>query len=472
MRKLTSILIVGLTLTGSLTACAPAPSNAAQALPESRSASALPTPLPTAEPAGVGVLAVVYTNDLAQLTVVSSMTGKVLEAFTPIPLGSFYGYAFAPDGHTLAVVSIGHLYLIDLPSWKTRSFDSGLHGSTSAIVYSPDGTLLAMAGGEPDATLRIVDAKSGQIKVEAQAGFAVHNLMFTRDGKAIMLYGPRLADKGQAANMGVSIGSPKAELLSAADLKPLWSVDLTGIRDGTFPKDPNATDIYQPGSAWHFSPAIAFAPNADILYAVHGDADKLTTINFAKRQLSTVSLRLKTGWLDRLLAMTAGVAHAKGMDGTTKQGVISPDGKYFYVVGSTETVTKQASGNEWNMNLTYIGLQVIDVQDGVLEQKIDSDAYSARLSSDGKRLFLTGWEEDLRPGGPWTDIYDTGSRSIAQHLNGVQLVPTHRLDGGAILQSSIMISDRVCDLASIDPDTWAVTNSWRGPVCADWLIVP
>ncbi len=249
-------------------------------------------------------------------------------------------------------------------------------------------------------------------------------------------------------------------------------MDLTRIRDGTFPKQADTPDIYQPGAAWHFSPAIAFAPDADILYAVHGDENKLTSIDFAKHSVSTVGVHTKTSWLDRLLALTAGVAHAKGMDGTTKQGFISADGKYIYVIGSTETVTKQARGTSWDMSVTPLGLQAIAVRDGTLEQKIDTEAYDARPSPDGKYIYLTGWKQDSSTSAPWTEIYDVSSRSIVRHLDGVQLVPTRRMDGAATLQSNVMISDNVCDMASVNPGTWSVVSRWKAPVCADWLMLP
>lgn len=419
MRKLRPIWMIGSVLSMVLTACTAAgrvplatPSTAQPSQPVPPAA----TPLPSAEPLGVSVPAIEYANGRNELLLASSVTGKALEPFAPIPLSENYNYAFAPDGHTMAVVSGAQLYLIDLPTWKYRTSDVGLHGWLSAVVYSPDGTLLAMASGDPDASLRIVDAKSGEVKASAQAGFSVRNVKFTTDGKAIMVYGPPVDGRG------VSTGVPMAALFSASDLSLLWSVNLKGIRDGIFPKKADTTDIYQPGAAWFFSPAIAFAPKGDILYAVHGDEDKLTTVDFSKRKVSTLGVHVKTSWLDRLMALTAGVAHAKGMDGTTKQAVISPDGKYLYVVGSTEAVSKQANGTDWDVTDTYIGLQVIAVQGATLVDQKDTKASSLVLSPDGKYVLLNGWKSGTPAG--WTEVYDMASQSIIKHLDDTNLIPT------------------------------------------------
>src|SRR6266498_4876300 len=133
MKTLGRILIVGLCLGVVLTACSPAIPVSTPVLP---TPSPLPQPtsppatlVPTLEPISVGVPVIEYSNDgLNKLLVISSITGKTFDAFPPIQLGkNVAGDAFAPDGHTLALVSAGHLYLIDLPSWKYHTFDIGLH---------------------------------------------------------------------------------------------------------------------------------------------------------------------------------------------------------------------------------------------------------------------------------------------------------------------------------------------------------
>jgi hypothetical protein len=422
------------------------------------------------EPVGLGVPMIEYRNEQSDLLVISSASGKPFDQIPPIPLGTYYSYAFSPDRKTLAVVSSGQLHIIDISSWKDRTSDVDLRGPINAVVYSQDGSLLALAGGVPDWDLRIVDTKSGMVTASAQTGFSIRNLKFTTDGKALMVYGPHLADTGIAANAGVSVGVPRAALFAVSDLSLLWSIELVGIRDGTFPKKAdtaNTQDIYQPGAAWHFEPGSVFAPDNDILYLVHGDKDKLTTVDFANRKVSTIAIHVEMSWLDQLLALTAGVAHAKGMDGTTKQAVISPDGKFLFVGGNTEVVTQQANGKNWDITDTALGLQVIAVKDGTLVDKMDTEASPLRLSPGGKQVFLIGWKD----GRPWTDVYDISSKSIIKHLDGIYLIPTRRLDGKPILVSTYT-SSNVSYTTLIDPNTWGTVREWKGTDNIGWLIDP
>ena len=478
MLKLGYFLSVSLTLSIILTACVPATTPAPITIPPTRQPTRPPATLaPTPESMDVAMPVIEYKDDRNQLIVVSSVTGETFKAFAPIQLGQSYSYTFSTDKQTLALVSNGQLYLIDLPSWTYRTFDVNLNGWLwlSSVVYSPDESLLVLADGEPDGGLRVVDAKSGEVRASAQTGFAIRNVKFTTDGKAFMVYGPQLASTGDAANAGVSVGAPKATLFAVSDLSVLWSVELAGIRDGTFPKKAdtaNTQDIYQPGAAWHFEPGIAFAPHSDILYLVHGDEDKLTKVDFADRELSTVDVHVKASWFDQLLALTAGVAYAKGMDGTTKQAVISPDGKFLFVSGNTEVVTQQADGNDWDITDTSIGLQVIAVEDGTLVDTIDTGETSLQLSSDGRQIFLTGWKRLISYETPWTDIYDMSSNKLIKHIDKVSLTPTRLLNGKTIWVSNYAVSDNLCYMASVDSTTWTTVNEWRGKYCFGWLIDP
>ena len=473
MRRLRSVLMIGCMLGMLLSACGTATQETTPVPTPLQAAAPSVTALPTDEPLAVAMPAIAYIKGRNELMVVSSVTGAAYNAFPPILLGYYYSHAFAPDGHTLAVISDTKLLLVDLQSWKVRTSDVGIRGWMSAMVYSPDGSLLALAYNGPEGELRIVDAKSGKVMASAQAGFAVKKVKFTSDEKGIMVYGPHLASTGEAANAGVSVGAPKAALFATQNLSLLWSVELSSVRDGTFPKKPETTitqDIYQPGAASHFEPGVAFAPTQDVLYIVHGDSDLLTRIDFTDKKIHTLSVHAALSWIDQLLALTAGVATAKGMDGTTKQATISPDGKYLYVVGSTETVALDANGTNWNMEMSYIGLQVIDAQDGTLLDQKGSEAYSLALSPDGRQVLLSGWGSTAPAA--WTEVYDPATKSIIKHINSADLVPTRRLDGKALAASSSFISDNLCEISTVDPNTWATVGKWKQPNCIDWLVDP
>jgi len=478
MQSLPWFSIPGLSLILILTACAPS-TPAPLAIPPTPRLTLAPTVsiptstlIPTPEPVGLGVPVIEYVGGQSELRIVSSITGKPFDEFSSIDLEYYDNYVYSPDGKTLAVISNAQLYLIDLPSWNFRQMDIDLHGPVYSAVYSPDGTLLAFASGSSGRDLQVLDARNGNLQASTQTDFSIRNLKFTIDGKSLMVYGPQFASTGVAASAEVSVGAPKAALYAIPDLRLIWSVELNGIRDGTFPKEAgtgNPPDIYQPGAAWHFQPGIAFAPKDDFLYLVHGDQDKLTTVDFTARHVKTIDLQVKTSWLDRLLALTAGVAHAKGMDGTTKQAVIAPDGRFLFVVGNTETVTPQADGTDWDVTDTSIGLQIINPQDGTLLDKIDTAASLVRLSPADGQLLLIGWHHQ---GGPFTDVYNISSRSVIKHLDGMYLIPTRRLDGKAILASSDFLNGYETHVTLLDPQTWATTSQWTSKGDVGWLIDP
>jgi hypothetical protein len=463
MRNPISVCALASILMMLLAACAPAAKATSPVLPQPTQPRA--TSLPTDDPLSVAVPAIVNPTGLPRLVVVSAATGRVFQSFAPIPLGWDYQYAFSPDSRMLAVVANGKLHSVSLSSWTDHAADVDLHGYISAVVYSPDGTLLALAsGGAPASGLRIVDPKSGKVKASATLDFSVRNLRFTTDKQGIMLYGAHVD-----ANT-LSTSAPVAALLAVSDLRTIWSLELRGVRDGAVLKDSKTTDIHQPGVAWYYAPAIAFAPTGDILYALHGDEDKLTIVDFRTRKTRTLALHQELGWLDQLLSLGVGDAHAKGMDGTNKQVVISPDGKYLYAVSTTSTYIKKSTG-AWDMKVDHGGLQVISIADGSIVHKQDTQAETVRLSLDGRHLYLTGWRDGANFAIAWSDVYDTASNRMVKHLDSVQLMPTYRLDGKPALVSIDYVNDNLCHLASFDPGTWSVTGDWKGD-CTTWLVDP
>ncbi len=98
----------------------------------------------------------------------------------------------------------------------------------------------------------------------------------------------------------------------------------------------------------------SFAPDRDALYVVHADSEQLTTVDFESQTVKTVEIQPKLTWFERLLSMTAGIAHAKIGDGITRQAAVSPDGQFLYVVGVNNATFQDEQGN-WQMEQTSAG---------------------------------------------------------------------------------------------------------------------
>jgi hypothetical protein len=136
-------------------------------------------------------------------------------------------------------------------------------------------------------------------------------------------------------------------------------------------------------------PAVVFSTQKNSLYIVHADQEKLTKIDFDAHQASTLDIRPKMSWIERLLAIFAQPVQAKAASGTRKQAVLSPDGK-IYVVASRQAIETDKNGN-LHPTRELLGLQVLDPVAGEELSHLNIGADEIHISPDGASLFLTSW---------------------------------------------------------------------------------
>jgi WD40 repeat protein len=395
-------------------------------------------------------------------------SGKALPGYEPIPLGFSSLHAFSPDHGKLAVVSFptetalnGSLVLIDLPTWKRQRFDLELTGWVNSIVFSPDGKRLAIAHGQSNYKLTLIDLIQGIILAQEQTDSFVSHLKFTQSGKALMLYSPTIS----TAN-GLSAGPPNIYLLDAADLSPRWSVELDEVRDGIFPIDESVTvtNLHEPGQAFYISPGLAFAPDNDVLYIVHADTEQLTTVHFEDQNIETVEIQARLTWFERLLSLTARVAHAKVGDGLIRQAVVSPDGQFLYIVGINNMTMKDKQGN-WQMEQTPLGLEILQTSDGSRVSRFESNGTELSLSPDGRLLYLRNWGKTT----PSTEIFDTSTRQVIARKEKVSALPALLMNGDFLLASAYSTSDTSHHMAILQPDGSSVLAEWTDDQSVWWL---
>ena len=486
-RKIFLLCLVALLV---LTACA----GGAQAQPPATTQPPAPTPLPpspvpsdtpaptatrtlvptpTAPPVKVGpfetsLLVAEWTDksggkDL--LYPLDPASGQALPAYPPIDLGTQYFDALSPDHHTLAVVKPGSLMLVDLPSWEQQTFQLPRVANVSALAFDSQGDRLAIVYGSRTSQVAIFDLNTQAVTAQGELDFHASQLKFTSADDGLMLYGT-LNGISYGEGMMPS-GPPRVALLDAGELSLRWSAELGGVHDGIYSKDGTigaTLDLSQPDSGMYLNPGLAFAPDRDVLYVVYPDQDQLAVIDFAAQKVDSLTIQAPLALLERLLAMTAGVAHAKIAQGTSKRAVVSPDGQFLYVVGTQNTVELDGQGN-WQVDANPLGLQVIRTSDGARLAQVDTQADDLAISPDGRFLYLSRWENR-----PWTDVFDTSSQEVAGRLDGI-LRPVLRMDGQLLLASNDW-NGTSYSTSIVDPQSLKVLSKWTGPQFLAWLNTP
>jgi len=470
-----------------LAACSALPASA----PEAPDSAKVETPAPKPEPAQPSTLAdsvpVAVWKGNSQghlLTPIDPASGQALPDYEPIPLGQALFHAFSPDQSTLAAIGFvssehprgGSLHLIDLGTWEDDVQELQLDGYVNAMSFSPDGKQLGIAYGSSKSQVLIFELDKPFIKSksavrQASLDLLAYNMKFTADGSGLMVYGSKIENRYTVSEM--SPDPPVVVLLDSSDLSVRWNADLPGIRHGVVPKDEKSdetADLHQPGQAIYLFPGLVFAPARDILYVVHPDEDKLTTVDFAAQEVDTVEIQPKLSWFERLLSLTAGVAHAKIAEGTSKRAVISPDGQFLYIVGQQNDLIQDKHGN-WQVIENPLGLQIVRVDDGSRLTYIDTEASELSISPDGRYLYLRGWGE--AQDGAWTQVFDPSTNQFLDRMDGVWLVPTRRIDGAPVLASSVWLDSEHRHLnAVVDPKGLSALAEWSSSEYLAWLAMP
>ena len=401
-------------------------------------------------------------------------SGTPLPGRAPILLGQTFFYAFSPDRHRLAVMSFSNenaydssLLLIDLPKWKTQRLELGLSGWASTMVFSPNGKQLAIAHGETHYKLTLVNIEDGTIKAQKQMDSFIPRLKFTESGDALILYRPTIN-----LSNGLTAGSPQVFLLNAADLTLRWSAELDNVRDGIFPRDETVTPtaLYEPGQSFYLSPGLVFAPDQDLLYIVHADRNQLTSVDFGAQKIKTTEIQSQLSWFERVLSLTASIAHAKVADGTGKQVTISPDGQFLYIIGVNNASTLDQQGN-WDFRSSPLGLEIIRASDGKRIEHIETDSTEISISPEGRFLYLRHWGND-QWSIPWTEVFDTSSRQIVTRKTGLSGAPALLMNGEFLLVSTYSTSETSNHMSVLKPDGSSVLSEWTGSEYVWWLTTP
>ena len=393
-----------------------------------------PLPLTGENASRLGAAALTLQEQLGQdqfaIVPILAETGEPVADAQPIALGGEIAYGFSLDRTQMAFLSNRTegcekycLRVIDLIRWEETGQPIPVEKDFSTWFMVPEfasssPVLPVILNRQTDTVsdVVLVDRSAGVVKawvdlpanvlqasLTAQGDLAVYGIQTLRDGSGPVAY---------------------LALLSGADLSIQW--EQTAPEIVFFEGQVDHTD---PTKGRYFEPAAVFAPYGSKLYMVAADQPLLLTVDFAQRSISSAKIEPRTTWLDRVFG--AKTVHAKSLNGISKSGVLSPDGRYLFVVGQ-ETRAKKNERGEYTDERLPQGLRVIDTQDGALLREVDTGAHFVSMAQDGKTVLLSGWTYDDHGGREWVEVLNTSSWKVTQHLDGY-VRPSRLLDGSFAL---------------------------------------
>jgi WD40 repeat protein len=443
----------------SIPTTAPMPSESAVAVSESPPATA--SELPQYK---TSVLAALWDNNTrtTQILPVEPSSGQAVPGYPPIAVGVNFYHAFSPDRKTLVMLGYKSdnsrepiLYNVDLTSWHETNTQLDITGWAGGLAFSPDGKFVVIGLNDRQSTLLVFDIEKNQVLARATPDFEISHIRFTSGGSALIVYGKVIINRFTANEQ--TSGFAKMSLFDAQTLNVLWSVELEGVREGVYPADENSADTTNLNesldAAIYLYPGLVFAPDRANLYIVHADEDRLTTVDFEARSVSTVSIQPKLSWLERILLLTSGVAHAKMANGTSRSAVISPDGTTIYTIGSRNGVSQSPDG-DWIFTGTSLGLQAIDTSDGTERFKLDLSVSDLKIMPDGSSLLLHSWGEL-----PFTTVLDAETLQVTSRFGNAIVFPAQRMNGRPVLLSAV----------TLENETHMSAYSMEGELLGEWL---
>ncbi|HET7009147.1 MAG TPA: hypothetical protein VFI11_00095 [Anaerolineales bacterium] len=416
-------------------------------------------PARATEPSGLSVLVAVQETQTSayRFEVVDPATGDSSEASQVIDLeveGAIGSHAFSPDGSLFAFVAGGtsfcepyaggnacwggsdHLFVLDLEDGSTSSIGLPTPGRVSSMVFNPAGNELALAFHDRRGShILAVDTHTTAIRAEtdlsfdpSMCGFTCSSLTYTRDGQGLLVFG---ADPGEKP--GISPPGPaQVALLEAESLETLWSSQLDGLVLGSWCIEGcDASHEFYVGAHWY--PAVVWQASADRLLAFHAEADRLSTIDVARRLVQSVDLVETQTWLDRLMAWGALSAEAKGASqGTERRAVLAPDGSRVFTLGTTYHATPNSDGT-WDMWTEPLGLDIVDPASGIRMAHVDTQASDLALTADGRWLLLIHWLAS----GTISEVVDAATLETRSSFPGWSLQTGRSLEGRSVIMAYV-----------------------------------
>ena len=287
---------------------------------------------------------------------------------------------------------------------------------------------------------------------------------FSADGSTLAIYGSPVAESPGMTQPD----PPSALLLDARTLEEQWRMPLPDILDGTWCRE-SCAELNADTRMVYWSPAVVFDPVRNRMHIVHADQDRLTTVDLQRRSARSLEIRPALTWIERFLALTAGVAEAKYWpEGGFKSGVLSQDGARLYAVGRSMDLVEEANG-EWSANETSLGLTVIETDSGHELATRESSASRIRSSLDHRHLILDwGLTGSI-------EVLDAETLELVGEVEGWEVLPGRRIDGQEVFLLAFQNGERFDSptrMAMLAPEPFEFMTPWSVSGLAFWISAP
>ncbi len=342
---------------------------------------------------------------------VDPATGSDLPGYRPLDVGNAVEAAVSPDGRLLAATgykasnsslgeprffsSLGELRFFSLDRWgegfqlEDPAGEPVLFAGPAYLTWSPDNSRLFFITTESDRSLwqRLwaVDVKAREARALLDLDFWTQRLHLSPDGKTVYLFGFPEPD----SETGVAIGDAFLAVVNADTGSIEAKIALPGVLAGFRREQGENGEVY--AGYW---PGAAMSPDGSRYYVAHAEEDRITVVNLRTLEVErSAKVTKQKSALERagrsLLGLLVRTAEAKGGPFFRKDALVSPDGRWLYVTGSSSDLCTEEEEQPCEMEKP-VGLKVINTH-SLREAQSEEGIGSIALSPDGRWLLGVGW---------------------------------------------------------------------------------